>query len=71
MGRGDILILFTDGFTEQQNGELNYTTFRLEKNLRVFKHFSAKETFQSIKEDFKAYCNFPDDDATMIIIKKI
>lgn len=71
MGRGDILILFTDGFTEQQNGELNYTTFRLEKNLRVFKHFSAKEIFQSIKEDFKAYCNFPDDDATMIIIKKI
>jgi serine phosphatase RsbU (regulator of sigma subunit) len=71
MGQGDILILFTDGFTEQQSGTLNYTSNGLESRLRIVKHLSAKEIFQSIKADFKDYCNIPDDDATMVIIKKV
>lgn len=71
MGHGDILILFTDGFTDLQSGELNYTVDRLEKQLILSKHLSAKEIFISIREDFNRYCGTPDDDATIILIKKI
>jgi serine phosphatase RsbU (regulator of sigma subunit) len=35
MGKGDILMLFTDGFTDQRNGELNYTSIRLEKKTKT------------------------------------
>lgn len=70
MGKGDILLLFTDGFTEQQNGELNYTSQRLENQLIRTKHLSAKEIVKGIKKDFKAFISNPDDDATMIVIKK-
>jgi serine phosphatase RsbU (regulator of sigma subunit) len=71
MGYGDILILYTDGFTEQQSGDLNYTIDRLEKQLIATKHLSAREIFLGVKSDFMNYCVSPDDDATMILIKKI
>lgn len=70
MGRGDILVLFTDGFSEQKNGEMNYIGDRLEKQLTISKHLSAKDIFYDVKEDFMKYCGTPDDDATMIMIKK-
>lgn len=70
MGRGDILVLFTDGFTEQRGGELNYINDRLEHQLKLFKHLTTKEIFMKIKEDFYNYCEAPDDDATMILIKR-
>jgi serine phosphatase RsbU (regulator of sigma subunit) len=70
MSPGDILILYTDGFSEQQDGELNYIEDRLEKQLIMFKHLPAKEIFSRVKEDFMSYCDAPDDDATMILIKK-
>ncbi len=71
MGWGDILFLYTDGFTEQTNGELNYVHDRLEQLLKEKKNLSAKEIFFSIKEDFRKYCPSPDDDATIILIKKV
>lgn len=71
MGIGDILVLFSDGFTEQSNGELNYIKDRLEQQLIKTKHLSAKEIFCKIKEDFNNYCPTPDDDATLILIKRI
>ncbi|HSD64023.1 MAG TPA: PP2C family protein-serine/threonine phosphatase [Ignavibacteriaceae bacterium] len=70
MGIGDILILFTDGFTEQRYGELNYVKDRLEEQLIKSKHLPAKNIFMNLKEDFKNYCPAPDDDATMILIKR-
>ena len=70
MGSGDILILFTDGFSEQKDGELNYIADRLEKQLIISKHLPAKEIFSLVKEDCMSYCGSPDDDATMILIKK-
>lgn len=70
MGQGDILVLFTDGFAEQNNGELDYTKKRLESRLIATKELSAREIFAGIKEDFREYCPAPDDDATMILIKK-
>ena len=70
MSPGDILILFTDGFSEQKNGELNYIADSLEKQLTKSKHLPVKEIFFKVKEDFISYCGAPDDDATMILIKK-
>lgn len=70
MGRGDILILFSDGFTDQKNGELDYVKDRLEQQLILTKHLPSKEIFHRIKEDFINYCGTPDDDATMILIKR-
>lgn len=71
MGYGDILLLFTDGFTEQKNGELNYILNKLEQQLIQIKHLSSKEIYSGIKNDFLKYCAEPDDDATIIVIKKI
>jgi len=70
MGKGDILLLFSDGFTEQNNGEQNYTKDRLEQQLIKTKHLSAREIFDTIREDFNSYCPARDDDATLILIKK-
>lgn len=70
MGKGDILLLFSDGFTEQNNGEQNYTKDRLEQQLILYKHLPAEEIFQKIKADFITYCPFRDDDATLILIKR-
>lgn len=71
MGKGDILLLFSDGFTEQKEGELNYVRDRLEQQLILTKHRSSKEIFYHIKEDFKNYFGTPDDDATLILIKLV
>jgi serine phosphatase RsbU (regulator of sigma subunit) len=71
MGKGDILVLFTDGFMETRNGECNYIAEKLERQLIKVKHLKARDIFLSIKEDFINYCGTPDDDATMIIIKKV
>jgi serine phosphatase RsbU (regulator of sigma subunit) len=70
MGSGDILVLFTDGFSEQKDGQMNYVADRLEEQLKISKHKSAKEIFYDVKEDFMNYCSSPDDDATIIFIKK-
>jgi serine phosphatase RsbU (regulator of sigma subunit) len=71
MGKGDILILFTDGFSEQMSGDLNYINDRLEHQLVLFKNLSSKDIFNKIKDDYYNYYNTPEDDATMILIKKI
>lgn len=71
MGHGDILVLFTDGFSEQKDGQQNYIAERLEEQLKISKHKSAKDIFKDVKEDFINYCGTPDDDATMIFIRKI
>jgi len=70
MGAGDILILFTDGFAEDKDGEPGYANKRLESILRDVKHLSSKKIFENIKEDFFAF--YPDlsDDVTFIVIKK-
>ena len=71
MGSGDILVLFTDGFSEQKDGQQNYIAERLEEQLKISKHKIAKDIFNDVKSDFINYCGSPDDDATMILIKKV
>ncbi len=70
MGKGDILLLFSDGFTEQSNGEQNYVKDRLEQQLINTKNLSAREIFNTIRDDFSTYCPLRDDDATLILIKR-
>ena len=70
MGHGDILLLFTDGFTDQNYGEMDYISQRLEDHLRSIKFESAEQIVKSIKNDFIQVMGQPDDDATLIAVKK-
>jgi serine phosphatase RsbU (regulator of sigma subunit) len=71
MGTGDILILFTDGFTEADSGERNYVTERLESVLRRVKGLDARSIFDRVKDDYLEFVPAPDDDVTFVIIKKV
>jgi serine phosphatase RsbU (regulator of sigma subunit) len=69
LGRGDILLLYTDGLTEQDDGRLNFYDQKLESVLREAKAESAKNIYDAIKRElFNFYP--PDDDVTMVVIKK-
>ncbi|HSQ35497.1 MAG TPA: PP2C family protein-serine/threonine phosphatase [Candidatus Binatia bacterium] len=72
MGRGDILVLYTDGLSDHQDarGE-KYFPGRLEAQLKESKHLSARDIFRRIKEDMIAFNDQPGDDITFVIIKKI
>ncbi len=72
MGRGDILILYTDGLSDHhdQNGQ-KYFPGRLEKMLRESKQLPARDIFRRIREDVTAFNDTPEDDITFVIIKKI
>jgi serine phosphatase RsbU (regulator of sigma subunit) len=70
MGNGDFLLLFTDGFTDQHSGEFNYIKQRMEEHLRTVKFESAENIVLSVKEDFKNIAGQPDDDTTLIVVKK-
>jgi serine phosphatase RsbU (regulator of sigma subunit) len=71
MGHGDFLLLFTDGFTDQQSGELDYISKGLEEHLRLVKFDSASEIVRSVKKDFQKMAGKPDDDTTLVVVRKI
>jgi len=72
MGRGDILILYTDGLSDHRDGAgQSYFPGRLEAKLRESKHLPARDIFQRIQDDLLAFNGRPDDDITFVIIKKI
>lgn len=71
-GKGDILLLYTDGFSEHgmdTEVETLYFTDRLEKKLRSIKEGTAKEIYLSLKEDLFLFAE-PHDDISFVIIKK-
>lgn len=70
MGKGDIMILYSDGLYELANekGEEYFKT-RLEQKLREIKGLTAKEIFNNIKKDLLSFST-PEDDLSFIIIKK-
>ncbi|MBN2135009.1 MAG: serine/threonine-protein phosphatase [Acidobacteria bacterium] len=70
MGKGDILILFTDGLSEHErsDGE-SYIIARLEKILRDEKSKPVYEIFNIIKEDLLIFAE-PEDDISLVLIKK-
>jgi serine phosphatase RsbU (regulator of sigma subunit) len=71
MGRGDILLLYTDGLVDHRDtGGHKYFPGRLEEKLKSGKHLPARQIFAQIKEDLLGFNNKPDDDITLVIIKK-
>lgn len=71
MGQGDILLLYTDGFSEHSNREEQpFFPVHLEKALKEVKKGTAKEIFFGLKEDFLHY-GPPSDDTSFVVIKKL
>ncbi len=69
MGRGDILLMSTDGLLEHSNGDETYVPSRLEEVLRRVKRQNAKEIVTAIQEDLVAF-GPPVDDITIVVIKR-
>jgi serine phosphatase RsbU (regulator of sigma subunit) len=68
MGRGDILLMHTDGVTEHEGPGGGYFPARLEDLLREVKHLGARQICEAIKADLVAFGD-PVDDASVVVIK--
>jgi len=68
MGRGDILLMHTDGLTEHEGASGLYFPGRLEQKLREVKHLGARQIYEAIMTDFVAFAD-PTDDASVVVIK--
>ena len=68
MGRGDILLLYTDGLLEHARGAESYFPHRLERTMRSVKQRSAREIFEAIKSDALDFAT-PSDDMSIVVIK--
>jgi serine phosphatase RsbU (regulator of sigma subunit) len=69
MGRGDILLLTTDGLTEHRREDEDYAPSRLEQTLRGVKHLPATEILSAITADVLAFAE-PADDLSVVVIKR-
>ena len=69
MGRGDILLLYTDGLLEHAREGEPYFPERLENTVRTVKHAGAREIFEAIKKDALAI-SAPSDDISIVVIKR-
>ena len=70
MGRGDILLLSTDGLLEHSDDEADYVPARLEEVVRAAKHESASNIVQTITKDLLTFAT-PKDDISVIAIKRL
>jgi serine phosphatase RsbU (regulator of sigma subunit) len=68
MGRGDILLLHTDGVSDHRTHDEHYFPGRLEQMLREVKHLGAREIYEAIKKDMLAF-GPPIDDISLVVIK--
>ncbi len=71
MGAGDIMLLFTDGFQDQDGGRLNFVKDCLEKCLREVKYQTARDIVEYLKQQFFTRIPKADDDVTLVVVKKI
>jgi serine phosphatase RsbU (regulator of sigma subunit) len=69
MGRGDILLLHTDGMAEHCRDSEAYFPARLEAVIRRVKHQSAPEIYDAITADLIAFGE-PADDVSFVVIKR-
>ena len=71
MGTGDILLLYSDGFSEHRNDrEILYLSGRLTQTLNRIKNGSAREIYFNLKDDLLEFAA-PSDDISFVVIKKI
>jgi len=68
MGRGDILLLHTDGLSDHRVQDEWYLPGRLEEVLREVKHLGSREIYEAIKKDALAFGR-PTDDISLVVIK--
>ena len=68
MGRGDILLMYTDGLTEHEGSNGRYFPGTLEQKLREVKNLTARQIYDAIKADLVAFAD-PTDDASVVVIK--
>jgi serine phosphatase RsbU (regulator of sigma subunit) len=69
MGEGDILILPTDGLMDHRRGDESYFPERLEALLQQSGGRTARQLFDDIAADLRAFAA-PQDDISMVIIRK-
>lgn len=69
MGRGDILLLQTDGLYEHADGDRLYTPQHLETAIRRVKHLPPKEIVIAIRNDMVRFAP-PQDDTSLVVIKR-
>ena len=71
MGWGDILLLYTDGFSEHSDAQGNeYFPDRVEETLKRIKNNSARDIYFRLKDDLLAFGK-SEDDITFVVIKKV
>jgi serine phosphatase RsbU (regulator of sigma subunit) len=68
MGRGDILLLHTDGLSDHRVNDQQYFPAGLEQTLREVKHLGAHEIYEAIKRDVLSFGQ-PTDDISLVVIK--
>jgi serine phosphatase RsbU (regulator of sigma subunit) len=69
MGKGDILLLYTDGLLDHARGAEPYVPERLENKIREAKHQGAREIFEAVKKDFLQFADLSDD-ISLVVIKR-
>lgn len=70
MGRGDILLVYTDGLSDHRRDDERYFPHHLERKLRQLKHLTAREIWDGIYEDMSGF-GPPTDDVTFVVIKRL
>jgi serine phosphatase RsbU (regulator of sigma subunit) len=68
MGKGDILLLYTDGLLDHARGAEQYFPGRLEQAVRAVKKKTAREIFEAVRGDCLAFAE-PTDDISIVVIK--
>jgi serine phosphatase RsbU (regulator of sigma subunit) len=68
MGRGDILLLHTDGLSDHRMQDHAYFPGPLEQTMRDVKHLGAREIYEAIQNDVVAFAE-PSDDISLVVIK--
>ena len=70
LGVGDILLLYTDGMSEHARADgRNFVPEEIETTLRGTKQLPAKAIYEAVRDRFLAFAT-PDDDMTLVVIKK-
>jgi serine phosphatase RsbU (regulator of sigma subunit) len=69
MGAGDILLLHTDGLVEHGKKHESYFPHHLERKLREVKHHGAREIYDAVTADLRAFAA-PSDDISIVVIKR-
>jgi serine phosphatase RsbU (regulator of sigma subunit) len=70
MGRGDVLLLHSDGLTDHRGAEGLYAPRQLESVLRETKSLGARDIYEAIMADVTRFAA-PRDDISLVVIKRV